>query len=361
MQDDGSPARGSDSLAVVSFPERVDASNAGSLRDKLLAVINQGAMVVIADMSATARCDQAGAEAIARVYHRAVVSGAQLRLVVAAEGVRVLLSSGDLDRLVPIYASLASAIAAGTPDSMVDVASVRMPLGPALVPEWTVRSGPGQGNGSGGLGAIDPLVLRRLIDALGDGIALTYAGRIMLANRRLAEMFGYRQHELVGREVEALVPAGLRAAHRQHRAAYAREPASRPMSRRARLVGLARDGSTVPVAITLSPVPAADGCFILAVIRTAAEARHHDDLTDLAQAAVAEQARHAHDLLDRVVHSVFHVGLSVQAAAGLDAETAGERLTDALQRLDDTIHEIRDHIFGPRDRTTPRREHPPGQ
>lgn len=361
MQDDISPAQGSDSLAVVSFPERVDVSNADSLRDKLLAVINHGAMVVIADMSATAWCDRAGVDALTRVYQRAVVNGAQLRLVVAAEGVQKLMSSDGLDRLVPIYTSLASAIAAGTPDSVVDVVSVNTPLGPAPVSEWAVRSGPGQGNGSGP-GAIDPLVLRRLIDALGDGIALTYAGRIMLANRRLAEMFGYRQHELVGREVEALIPAGLREAHRQRRAAYAREPVSRPMGRRARLVGLAKDGTTVPVAITLSPVPAADGCFILAVIRATAEARHHDDLTDLVQAAVAEQARHAHDLLNRVVHSVFHVGLSVQAAACLPAETAGERLTDALQRLDDTVHEIRDHVFGPRDRTTPRSEqHPPGQ
>lgn len=164
MQDDISPAQGSDSLAVVSFPERVDVSNADSLRDKLLAVINHGAMVVIADMSATAWCDRAGVDALTRVYQRAVVNGAQLRLVVAAEGVRKLMSSDGLDRLVPIYTSLASAIAAGTPDSVVDVVSVKMPLGPAPVSEWAVRSAPGQGNGSGP-GAIDPLVLRRLIDA----------------------------------------------------------------------------------------------------------------------------------------------------------------------------------------------------
>jgi hypothetical protein len=64
-------------------------------------------------------------------------------------------------------------------------------------------------------------------------------------------------------------------------------------------------------------------------------------------------AKDGSDLLDRVVHSVLHVGLSVQAAAGLDAETAGERLTDALQRLDDTVHDIRDHIFGHHDPGNP--------
>jgi len=326
----------------------VDVSNASWLRDKLLAVINHGAGVVVADMSATESCDHAGADAIARVYQRALVSGTQLRLVVTAEGVRRLMSSDGLDRLMPIYPSLASAAAAGTPDASVDLASAGMLLGPAPVPEWSMRSRPGQGNGSGSA-AMNPLVLRQLIDALGDGVALTDGGRIVLANRRLAEMFGYQPGELVGQAVEVLVPAGLRAGHREHRAGYARQPVSRPMTRRARLVGLAKNGTTVPVAITLSPVPTADGSLILAVIRATTQAGHRDDLADLVRAAVAEQARHTHDLLDRVVHSLFHVGLNVQAAVDLPAETASERLTDALRRLDDTIHEIRDYIFRTRD------------
>jgi len=35
----------------------------------------------------------------------------------------------------------------------------------------------------------------------------------------------------------------------------------------------------------------------------------------------------------------------MDTAAGQPAELARERISDALQRLDDTIHEIRDHIF----------------
>lgn len=349
MHDDISSAQGAGSLAVVSFPERVDESNAGWLRDKLLAVINHGAAVVIADMSATAWCDHAVADAIVRAYQRALVSGTQLRLVVTDEDVRKLISADGLDRLMPVYTSLASAVADGTPDAQVDVAPAGMTLRPEPVPEWPVRSRPGQRNGSGPV-AMNPLVLRQLIDALGDGVALTDAGLIILANRRLAEMFGYRQGELEGRAVEALIPADLRTAHREYCAAYAREPVSRPMGQRARLVGLAKDGGSVPVTITLSPVPTADGHFILAVIHATTQAGHRDDLTGLVWAAVAEQARHTQDLLDRVVNSVFHVGLSVQTAVDMPAEVARERLTDALQRLDDTVHEIRDHVFRTRGR-----------
>jgi len=349
MHDDISSAQGSESLAVVSFPERVDVSNAGWLRDKLLTAISHGAVVVIADMSATAWCDHAGADVLARAYQRTLVNGTQLRLVVTDGDVRELVSADGLDRLMPVYASLESAVADGIPDAWADAAAAGMPLHAAPVAEWPVSPRPGQGNGSVPA-AMNPLVLRQLIDALDDGVALTDAGRIILANRRLAEMFGYQQGELEGQAVEALIPAGLRAAHREYRAGYARKPVSRPMGQRARLVGLAKNGGTVPVTITLSPVPTADRHFILAVIRSATQAVHRDDLTDLVWDAVAGQARHTHDLLDRVVNGVFHVGLSLQTAIDMPAETARERLTDALQRLDDTVHEIRDHVFRTRDR-----------
>jgi PAS domain S-box-containing protein len=193
---------------------------------------------------------------------------------------------------------------------------------------------------------LNEAVLRQLIDALADGIVLAGEdGRIMLASRRAAAMFGYRPGELAGRLVESLMPAGLRDAHRLNRAAYALKPTARPMADRARLVGLRKDGSTIPVTITLTPVPTASGHFVLAVVRDATHERAQDDLTGLVRAVLAEQAQHAEELLDRVVGSLFHVGLSLDTAADQPAELARERISEALQRLDDTVREIRDHVF----------------
>jgi len=109
----------------------------------------------------------------------------------------------------------------------------------------------------------------------------------MLANQRLADMFGYEPTELIGHPVEAQMPARLRAAHRSHRAAYLQAPQARPMGAGARLVGLRKDGATFPVEISLSPVPAATGYLTLAVIRDGAETRRHEDLADIAEAAAA--------------------------------------------------------------------------
>ncbi len=102
--------------AVVTLPEHIGASNAGQIREELLSVINRGAETVIADMSTTISCDHAGADAVVRACQRAVISGAKLRLVVAARITWRMLSLGGLDGLVSIYPSLEAAVAAEPPD-----------------------------------------------------------------------------------------------------------------------------------------------------------------------------------------------------------------------------------------------------
>jgi anti-anti-sigma factor len=109
--------------ATVAFPDHVDVSNVGQLRDRLLSVINRGATVLIADMTETASCDHSAIDAIAGAYQWAAVNGTQLRLVITAPGVRRVLSIEGLDRLVAIYPSLEAAIAAGMPARSVVVPS----------------------------------------------------------------------------------------------------------------------------------------------------------------------------------------------------------------------------------------------
>ena len=177
---------------------------------------------------------------------------------------------------------------------------------------------------------------------------VAHDGKIVLVNRRCAEMFGYRREELTGLPVDALVPSEVRGAHQGYRAGYHREPEARPMAERARLAALRKDGATLPVEITLSPVPTASETFVLAVIRDATEPGGGMTCSTWPAGAAADQPRVTRDLLDRVVNRLFQVGLSVQAASGLPGDVARERLAEALDQLDDAIQEIRNYAFGQR-------------
>lgn len=104
---------------------------------------------------------------------------------------------------------------------------------------------------------------------------------------------------------------------------------------------------------SLSPVPTTTEKFVLAVIRDAKQTRWRDDLANLARGAVADQWRSTKDLLDRVTQRLLQVGLSLQDAADLPGDVARERLSAALDQLDDAIHEIRDYAFSSGDEGPP--------
>jgi hypothetical protein len=119
----------------------------------------------------------------------------------------------------------------------------------------------------------------------------------------------------------------------------------------ARLVGLRKDGPTLPAEISLSPVTTATGHFTLTVIRDVTEARRLEDPADLAQAAVAaDLAHHGQELLNTVVTSLYNAGVGLQAAADLAHDVARQRIAEAVGHLDDTISET---VFTTRDSDTP--------
>ena len=359
MVEDIYPVRWAAKQAVVTLPDDIDVSNADQIREQLLTVINRGAAVLIADMTATVSCDYVGGEAVIRAYQRAVISGTDLRLVVTAQIVRRVLSYNGLDRLVPIYPSLEAAQAVRAPAEE-----------PGLVPRPTSGRADDQAlpRGSTPTGsnlpaarasdrnraAVTSAAVRSLVDTIQDGVALADSdGVLAVASRRLEEMFGYEHGELLGQRVERLIPADLQAAHRSHRATYAKAPRIRPMTDR--LVGLRKDATTFPVEVSLSPVATAAGHFAFAVIRDVTAARLLEDLIDLTRCAVTpKQAHHGRELLDTIIARLFQLGLSLQAAIDLPADMARERIEEALEHLDDTIREIRDTAFTTPGQTPPR-------
>jgi formate hydrogenlyase transcriptional activator len=112
-----------------------------------------------------------------------------------------------------------------------------------------------------------------------DAIIVTDSdGKITEANGQVGRFFGYGRGELLGQDVEVLVPERFRKAHPHRRRSYAEQPKARPMGMGLELYGRRKDGSEFPVDIMLGPIESPRGRLVLTVIR------------DLTQKKEAEQA-----------------------------------------------------------------------
>ncbi len=125
--------------------------------------------------------------------------------------------------------------------------------------------------------------LDTLITEAPDGVlVIDSEGLVVAANNQLLSDFGYTTDELVGRPVEVLLPASLRERHVIERSAYARAPYSRPMGHMRAVSGVRRDGTLVPVEISLGGAEL-DGrrCAVAFVRNIEARCRLEDERSHL--------------------------------------------------------------------------------
>ncbi len=107
-----------------------------------------------------------------------------------------------------------------------------------------------------------------LLESAPDAMVIADAqGKIVLVNGQAERMFGYTRQELIGQPIELLVPASAAGRHAKNRAAYAHQPVARPMGAGLDLRGRRKDGSEVPVEISLAPLETPEGTLISSSIR----------------------------------------------------------------------------------------------
>jgi PAS domain S-box-containing protein len=81
-----------------------------------------------------------------------------------------------------------------------------------------------------------------------------HEGHIVLVNGNTERMFGYSRNELVGKEVDVLVPERFRTRHRKDRANYYADYRTRPMGEGRDLYARGKDSTEFPVEISLSAI-----------------------------------------------------------------------------------------------------------
>jgi PAS domain S-box-containing protein len=163
-------------------------------------------------------------------------------------------------------------------------------------------------------------------------------GTIALVNAQVENVFGYQPWELLDRPVEMLIPERLRHEHPMHRKRFVGDPQARAMGAGRLLFGRRKDGSEVPVEISLNPIRTTDGLFVVASViditeRQKAEAEAQElrqELAHIARVATMGELTAAivHELAQPLaaIRITAQAGLRLIAAGKYDAEQAPEIL-----------------------------------
>lgn len=96
-------------------------------------------------------------------------------------------------------------------------------------------------------------------------------GVIQLINLQTEKIFGYKREELIGQPVEMLIPDSFRSRHQHHRETFMKTPHARPMGEGLQLYAKRKDGSELPVEISLSPIQTDGQQWVSAAIRNITE------------------------------------------------------------------------------------------
>jgi PAS domain S-box-containing protein len=193
---------------------------------------------------------------------------------------------------------------------------------------------------------VDATLLVQAVELAPDGVLIVdHVGTIVYANRSICELVG--GDDLVGTNVEALVPSDVREGHTKLRRAFVKHPVQRPMGAGRDLALERRDGSTLPVEISLSPFVHGEPFVIVAVRDISDRLDNQRRLTAAHEqlSLVAERERIGRDLHDVVLQHLYGMGLSVQAIATAADATVGAKLESVVDEVDRIISEVRTIVF----------------
>ncbi len=115
---------------------------------------------------------------------------------------------------------------------------------------------------------IDDSLLNFAPDAM---VVVSKEGIIIIVNNETEKLFGYNRNELLGKELEILLPQSMIEKHKKHRTTYFHSPKVREMGVGLELFGKKKDGTEFPVEISLSPFETENGIVAISAIRDITE------------------------------------------------------------------------------------------
>lgn len=195
----------------------------------------------------------------------------------------------------------------------------------------------------------DAMRWRSIVDTARDGIiTIDTAGRITSFNRAASEIFGYTLDEVYGRNIDLLMPEPYRSAHDGYLSRYITTGDARIIGTIRPVRARRKDGSTVPIELSVSEGEVDGVRFFTGVVRDVlATERRYRQVVELAEAIiivlnverrVVEFNRHAERAFERsrdaIMEQPFEALIAAAARAELDAhltQVIEARITHAFE------------------------------
>ena len=176
----------------------------------------------------------------------------------------------------------------------------------------------------------DKTHMTALFENATEGIVLTnHQGQIILVNPAAERMFDYKAAELVGQQVEVLIPSHARKGHVRLREGFYEKPGHRVMGWGRDLFAAKSNGQNFPVEVSLSYYHRGEEQYVIAFIV---------DITHRKE--IEESMRQQQLQLEQVTDEIR----SLNAELELKVEERTLILKDALQKLEKSQEELSDAL-----------------
>lgn len=138
-------------------------------------------------------------------------------------------------------------------------------------------------------------------------------------------MFGYDNDEMIGLEIENLLPQRFRSHHAGYREGYMKNPEPRSMGKGRELFASTKTGCEFPVEISISNFKMNDTTFIMCFIADITERKKHQDELKL-----------AHDKLRHSSEAIYKMNVQLE----LKVNERTNELAAAIKKVEDSRKEV---------------------
>ncbi|NOT50213.1 MAG: PAS domain-containing sensor histidine kinase [Chitinophagaceae bacterium] len=173
---------------------------------------------------------------------------------------------------------------------------------------------------------LDQAHMTSLFENATEGIILTKGdGIIVMINPAAEKMFNYTSDELVGRSIDILIPDQYKPHHHQLREGFNKHPSNRSMGSGRDLNGRKKDGSNMPVEVSLSHYRRDDELFVIAFIVNITQRKKIEQ-------SMLEQKAELEKITDKI--------RQLNAELEIKVEERTLILKEALQKLEESQQEL---------------------